>query len=76
MFKLQYKTHVYFFRAENEYTFFRYESNKPFGLERNLPLHYNNRENNWYKLSAQRFPGSLEWAIVVYDWSVVSGRNY
>jgi len=25
VFKLQYKTHVYFFRAENEYTFFRYE---------------------------------------------------
>ncbi len=24
VFKLQYKTHVYFFRAENEYTFFRY----------------------------------------------------
>lgn len=39
VFKLQYKTHVYFFRAENEYTFFRYESNKPFGLERKLPLH-------------------------------------
>lgn len=27
MFKLQYKTHVYFFRAENEYTFFRYGKN-------------------------------------------------
>lgn len=23
VFKLQYKTHVYFFRAENEYTFYR-----------------------------------------------------